>query len=129
MFLLLIKTLTYTEEGVSYVNISNAGLEFDIETEANNSIKWVVSFEAHPLPEIFWFKMDHDHDEGETIELITIPSKFLVKNEANTATLQILNVTGADSGNYKLLVKTSKARDARTFILKVKGDPFTTFKL
>lgn len=104
----------FPEKNVSYVNISNEGINFDIERQANESVRWIVHFTAYPWPEVIWYK------SGEALTN-DMQSKFTVKKDQKMTLLEIRNVSAAESGVYELVIKTSTSQDSRNFTLRVRG--------
>ena len=77
----------------------------------------MVNFNAYPQPEIIWFKV------GEPDALIDgMVPKFKLTNTYKKTTLEINNISGEESGWYKLVIKASEAQDSRQFTLKVRGE-------
>ncbi len=107
--------LSLTGEDVSYVNISDIGLQSILEAPANETIKWVVNYEAYPKPQITWSK-----DTRENIIPNTM-SKYSVKVELKRTVLEIKEVGLADSGQYLLTINTTKEEGSRNFTLRVIG--------
>jgi len=100
---------------VSYVNISAFGLQSYLEQPANQTIKWVVFYEAYPKPTITWSKGSRENAIRNT------PSKYVIKDELKRTVLEIKEIGLADSGQYLLTVHTGKVEDTRNFTLRVTG--------
>lgn len=100
---------------MSYVNISDIGLQSILEAPANETIKWVVNYEAYPKPQITWSK-----DTRENIIPNTM-SKYSVKVELKRTVLEIKEVGLADSGQYLLTINTTKEEGSRNFTLRIIG--------
>ena len=110
-------------EDVSYVNISDSGIKPILEAAANETVKWVVNYEAYPKPKIIWSK--------DSREITNSNSKYSIKVELKKTVLEIKDVGLADSGQYLLSIQTTKKEDSRNFTLRVIGIflIFLTFKV
>lgn len=104
-------------EDVSYVNISDIGLQSYLEQPANETIKWVVFYEAYPKPQIIWSKGSRENVIRNTT------SKYVIKDELRRTVLEIKEIGLADSGQYLLTVHTNKVQDTRSFTLRVTDKP------
>ncbi|XP_046651440.1 vascular endothelial growth factor receptor kdr-like isoform X2 [Daphnia pulicaria] len=104
-------------EDVSYVNISDFGLQSNLEQPANQTIKWVVFYEAYPKPQITWSKGSRENIIRNT------SSKYVIKDELKRTVLEIKEIGLADSGQYLLTVRTNRVEDTRNFTLRVKDKP------
>ncbi|XP_057365386.1 vascular endothelial growth factor receptor 1-like isoform X1 [Daphnia carinata] len=104
-------------EDVSYVNISDIGLQSYLEQPANETIKWVVFYEAYPKPQIIWSKGSRENIIRNTT------SKYVIKDELRRTVLEIKEIGLADSGQYLLTVHTNKVHDTRSFTLRVTDKP------
>ena len=102
-------------EDVSYVNISDIGLQSNLEQPANQTIKWVVFYEAYPKPQIIWSKGNRENVIRNTT------SKYVIKDELKRTVLEIKEIGLTDSGQYLLTVHTNKVEDTRNFTLRVTG--------
>lgn len=101
---------------MSYVNISDFGLQSNLEQPANETIKWVVFYEAYPKPQITWSKGSRENIIRNT------SSKYVIKDELKRTVLEIKEIGLADSGQYLLTVRTNRVEDTRNFTLRVKGN-------
>ncbi|KAI9559738.1 hypothetical protein GHT06_013743 [Daphnia sinensis] len=104
-------------EDVSYVNISDIGLQSYLEQPANETIKWVVFYEAYPKPQIIWSKGSRENVIRNTT------SKYVIKDELRRTVLEIKEIGLTDSGQYLLTVHTNKVQDTRNFTLRVTDKP------
>ena len=105
-----------TAEGVAYVNISNVGLQSFLDQPANQTIKWVVNYEAFPSPTITWSK-------GRRENIIRNNTfKYVMKMEQKRTVLEIKETELSDSGQYFLTISAGGEEDFRNFTLRVRGD-------
>lgn len=100
---------------MAYVNISNVGLQSFLEQPANQTIKWVVNFEAFPNPTVSWSKGRRDNIIRNTT------FKYIIKVEPKRTVLEIKETELSDSGQYFLTISAGGEEDARNFTLRVRG--------
>ena len=105
----------FTGADSAYVTITDSPTNLLFEEYGNDTVKWVVRFEAYPKPDVIWSK------NGDVNVIKRNPIKYKVKSEAQQTVLEISNIDLTDSGVYRVVIKVTGKEDRRNFTLRVKG--------
>ena len=104
----------------AYVNILEAPTTGDdspsFEVYGNETVKWIVRFEAYPTPQVIWSR-------GKDAAVIKKNAKYQITTETRQTVLEITNVELADSGVYRLAISNGNEtqQQTRNFTLLVRG--------
>lgn len=83
------------------------------ECATGDSVPLGVEIKGHVNPSIEWFK--------GLKRILNNPRKTLIENEDGESTLTLVNVSTADTGFYKIVVKSKSGTSDLKFNVKIKG--------